>query len=333
MRSPTPARLATVILALTALTGCATTQAVRPTPKPAAPEPAPVPAPVPQSEPATGILLWSVDRPGTDTARSWLYGSFHLGDPNDAGIPAAAKQAFAASDFLVTEIGDLDAAVSAMTGLVGQYAWLESGTLADHLEPKLFAVTRAALDEVGIPYISVARMKPAMVTLMLTVSRAKSMGLSEEAGVDRTIFRMMRDPSEDGPDQVLALETIEEQLQALLVMPDDLHIAVLEDTVGRDSAEAQALLMEMLTAYKAGEEAKLIALTEQPARDNPALAPYMERVLYARNRTMAERLQQMLGPRSHFVVVGAAHLVGRDSIPDLLRAAGYEVTRASPAPE
>ena len=325
-RRPRRFTAALAALALAGLCACASPQAVRPTPAPQSTPPAAAPAPT--SEPGTGgAFLWSIDRPGTAMARSWLFGSFHLGYPGATAIPAVAEEAFSASEVLVTEIGDLDAAVSGMTTLVGQYARLSSGTLAELLEPELLSATRAALAEVGIPYLSVGRMKPAMVTLMLTVTRAKSLGLSEDAGIDRLIFRRMRDPSIDGPDQVLALETIQEQLDALLNLPDDLQIVVLEDAVARDSAQAADLLTAMLDAYRAGDEARLVELTEQPVRDDPALGPYMERVLYARNHTMTERLVEMLGPRSHFAVVGVGHLVGRDNIPELLRRAGFEVTR------
>ena len=59
-----------------------------------------------------------------------------------------------------------------------------------------------------------------------------------------------------------------------------------------------------------------------------AFEPFYEAVLYARDRSMADRLLELLAqPGRYFTVVGAGHVVGAGSIPDRLASAGMHVER------
>jgi uncharacterized protein YbaP (TraB family) len=50
-------------------------------------------------------------------------------------------------------------------------------------------------------------------------------------------------------------------------------------------------------------------------------------LLVARNRKWLPQIETMLkSGKVHFVTVGAAHLVGRDGVVEMLRAKGYKVT-------
>ncbi len=51
----------------------------------------------------------------------------------------------------------------------------------------------------------------------------------------------------------------------------------------------------------------------------------MERLSYARNRKWMERIERTLPVQSMLIVVGAAHLVGKDGLIELLRSRGYVV--------
>jgi uncharacterized protein YbaP (TraB family) len=81
----------------------------------------------------------------------------------------------------------------------------------------------------------------------------------------------------------------------------------------------------MVTAWEAGNPDAMADIVFERA-DDPAFRPLYERVLYQRNRAMAERLTVMADqPDIHFVVVGAAHLVGDQGLPALLAKRGFEV--------
>ena len=55
---------------------------------------------------------------------------------------------------------------------------------------------------------------------------------------------------------------------------------------------------------------------------------FLERLIYARNRDWIAPIKGMLASNEeNLVIVGAAHLIGGDSVLDLLQAAGYSIER------
>ncbi len=273
------------------------------------------------------LFLWSVDAPGLP--RAWLYGSFHLRRITDGELPVAALAAFGAAEVLVMELGDLDAAGRQAAVLMARHGILPGDTrIQDLLDEELLAKTQAALGSVGLSLGPMSHFRPSVVGLMITVSRAARAGFVETTGVDRLFFARLRDPDLPGPSVSVGLETADEQIETLFGMPDALQLATLRDAVSRSAGEELELLNAMLDAYHAGDADTVVELTELATRDDPAMAAYLDRLLYQRNHRMAERLVPLLreGKRL-FVVVGTAHLVGREALPDLLSKAGFVVRR------
>ncbi|MFN3597954.1 MAG: TraB/GumN family protein [Rubricoccaceae bacterium] len=79
-------------------------------------------------------------------------------------------------------------------------------------------------------------------------------------------------------------------------------------------------------AWRLGDEGALQAIIEADFGQTPGLA---EALLARRNRRWLPQLEAVLQTpgQTAFVVVGAAHLFGSDSVVELLRQAGYRVTR------
>ena len=84
---------------------------------------------------------------------------------------------------------------------------------------------------------------------------------------------------------------------------------------------------KIVEAWKAGDEAAMHRLTAaDPVKKRPALKPVFQKLVDDRNVTMAKKIEDYLKSRkSHFVVVGAGHLSGPNSIPRLLQKRGYKV--------
>jgi uncharacterized protein YbaP (TraB family) len=103
---------------------------------------------------------------------------------------------------------------------------------------------------------------------------------------------------------------------------------MLADTVKH--LEDESLLEAMVEAWRNGDVEGLAEATFRSLREEPRFAPMYRALFFDRNKRMAERLVAMLDqPRSYFVVVGAAHLAGPESIPELLRTHGFRVEQVS----
>jgi uncharacterized protein YbaP (TraB family) len=97
--------------------------------------------------------------------------------------------------------------------------------------------------------------------------------------------------------------------------------------------QAMAELQDLFAAWRCGDGARLEAQMDAIVAASPKLAGFYEATLFARNRSMADALMQVLAEeRSAFVVVGALHLVGERGIPALLARSGVDVVQVRKQP-
>jgi uncharacterized protein YbaP (TraB family) len=121
---------------------------------------------------------------------------------------------------------------------------------------------------------------------------------------------------------VVGLETVEQQFAALggLTLPQQkrMLLMTLEETEQLD-----AEVDKLLTAWRNGDVESLAQTLSAEYEEFPELyAPLTEN----RNRAWITRLVDLLDDGDDYlVVVGALHLVGRNSVIDLLEQRGYEV--------
>lgn len=303
-----PTRLLLLFLSLLG-TACATTSAE-------------VPASAPRSAAVAErrAFLWEVTRPGAPDKRLYLTGSVHLGRPGQFVFPPSLEAAFARSQALVVEL-DPDKADKAQT----QQLILSLGTYAppDGLSAHLSAETKAllpkALEQVGIPPAAVERMRPWLLSITLSVLEMQKAGYSEGGGIDRMLLTKARDTQ-----RIVELETIDSQMRMLASLPDTVQDLMLRDQLQQGSQTAVSMAT-VATAWEGGNPDALAHVLFERA-DDPTYKPFYEALFYTRNRQMTDKVAAMLDqPETHFVVVGAGHLVGEEGILALLTRKGFQV--------
>src|SRR5690606_1512641 len=122
------------------------------------------------------------------------------------------------------------------------------------------------------------------------------------------------------------LESAIEQLEAMASLPMEFHMHGLVDTL-RLGAKVDDVIERMVQLYLNEEISAFwpffrAALPEQ-AGDDSGFADFEERMITARNRTMADNAAAFLDEGAAFIAVGAMHLPGEDGVVALLRRAGY----------
>jgi hypothetical protein len=303
-----PTRLLLAFLALLG-TACATTPAQRP----ASAQPSAAVA-----EPRA--FLWEVTRPGTPDKRLYLTGSVHLGRPGQFVFPPSMEAALARSQALVVEL-DPDKADPGKT----QQLVLSLGTfsppdgLSAHLSAETKALLPEALQQVGIPPAAVERMRPWLLSITLSMLEMQKAGYSEAGGIDRMLLGKAR-----GNQRIVELETIEEQMRMLAGLPEAVQDLMLREQLQQASQTAVSMA-SVATAWEGGNPDALAQVLFERA-DDPTFRPFYEALFYTRNRRMADQVAGMLDqPETHFVVVGAGHLVGEEGILALLTRKGFQV--------
>jgi hypothetical protein len=287
--------------------------------------------------PVTLLCLAALAAPGTGLARDknvlwsvqgrhntvYLLGSVHVLRPQDGGLPPAAERAYEDAEQLVMEI-DLDEPreTDPMTLLaeMQRLAVLPAGeSLQSVLGPEyddVNARARAAGLELGL----VDQFAPWFVaTTILQLELAKR-GFSPEFGIEQILAKRAAD--DDKP--IRGLETSAEQFALIAGMPLPLQkrflLMTLEET---DQIDAQ--VGELVQAWRKGDVARLAELLSGEFEEFPDL---YRRLTLDRNRAWIGPLVDLLDDRDDYlVVVGALHLVGDDSVIELLEERGFEAVQ------
>jgi uncharacterized protein YbaP (TraB family) len=278
---------------------------------------------------APGPFVWRVT--GTElTTPSYLFGTIHVGGAAVNGIAAATRPLLERADVLVTEI-PMDPATLQQTQMLF-LAPEEAPGLSERLGPALSTKVAAHLGE-RFPGISLGlfeRFEPWAFYLSLMGLEVQSVFPGQ--ALDMQLFLRARVEGIETD----ALETVEEQIDALKALTDEDVRQLLAAELAEDGslAEAEASLRGLLEAYLRGDlegfMTSYLADLESLEVSPTLVARFMQSLLYDRDRRMAERIVERLQThpdRSYFFAVGAMHLAGEDAIPARLAAAGFTLER------
>jgi uncharacterized protein YbaP (TraB family) len=262
-------------------------------------------------------FLWQIV---SGRGKVYLFGSIHLGKPDMYPLNSVIEQAFEESDALVVEVD-----VESVPQLAAQQKFQERGLFLDgrHLQQVLtnetYELLEKRLADYQIPINNILVYKPWFTAIMLQMMQVVKLGFDPQYGVDAYFLKKAREKKD-----VLELESLDEQLSFLDAIADqDLFLRYTLEMLD----ETERLLDEFLKAWSSGD----VELIEQIfigdiVAEHPDAIPILKTILYDRNVGMANKIQGYLKDgRTYFVVVGAAHLIGDQSIIALLQNKGHRV--------
>jgi uncharacterized protein len=257
-------------------------------------------------------LFWSVEKDGKTT---YFLGTMHVGVDAEARLPALVWNKLDAAKTFAME-ADLDDPAAA--SMIRPSARSLRDDLGDAYWKKLE-------DAMGP---SVARAVDHLPPLVPAAALSMR-GLPETAAMDKVLST--RAASEH--KQLVFLEPATRQLAILGKWMDIRALKVLLDDLPESEQHARA----MLDAYVAGDEQQIVAISDSEKADalhhGYTAAEYdqeMNEMLYQRNSSWIDALEQLHAGGGGFVAVGAMHLVGPRSVLELLAGKGYRVTRVAP---
>lgn len=291
--------------------------------------PAAAPAPTAAAAPAAPKTVAAPVSQGffheveSDTATVYLLGSVHLSKGDVFPMDDPIEAAFAKADTLVLEL-DLSeqGQLSAATQTLKQGLYPAGKTLETELDPETLELLRQRLEERGIPFAAMNRLKPWVVAITLTVLELQKNGYDPEGGIDLHFARRA-----EGKKKIVGLETAADQLALFSGMTPGEQALMLRQTLETLDEDA-GQLDEAMAAWKASNEADLEAALLDEMKNDPKYDKLYDAMFVKRNVAMTEKLETMLrGAGTLFVVVGCGHLIGPDGIVARLRAAGYAVTQ------
>ncbi|MBV8798409.1 MAG: TraB/GumN family protein [Alphaproteobacteria bacterium] len=167
----------------------------------------------------------------------------------------------------------------------------------------------------------VVYMRPWLAALVLEGAASGTAGLYPSEGVDNKVYALAK---AQGVRDFRALERDEDQFRLFIKdghierEVEDLRLTF-KDILGHHGKDSTGLMQ----AWANGDTKALAALAPE---DKATSAEFRKAWIEDRNRKWVPQIEAMLKePRTFFITVGAAHLVGRSGVPNLLRAKGYRV--------
>ena len=252
-----------------------------------------------------------------DDSRVTLLGSVHVLPESAYPLPASVDSAYAEAEIVTVEADTEDTAAMAES-IRTRMLYADGRTLPDVLGKVRFAKLSALLQRLGFPTDGVAAVKPWAVQIMLAAFATEDSGYRPDLGLDLHLIQRAR---ADGKD-LLTLETADDQMALFDTAPEAEQIEDLLELVrtwDRPAADGSGGIADIVDAWGRGDEAELAAIASELS----------DAVLRDRNARWISQIEDMLAFDGDdvLVVVGAAHLVGPDSVVAMLRARGYVVTR------
>jgi uncharacterized protein len=270
--------------------------------------------PAPVRAPAAKHMLFKIR--GPKGATIYLLGSVHLLTPEAGKLPPVVDSAFADSKRLVFETS-LDSVQMRAAELLPKARLTGGATLRTTLSPAAVPKVDSVLHLYNLSIDQLNGFKPWFVSLVMAQLVMQRAGFAPQYGVDLQLNARAKEANKP----VSGLESVDFQMNLFDMLDRDAQETMLANAKGPDeSAKDMAKLKD---AWLAGDVAGLEALTLD-AHDQSA--SMVETVLTKRNRSWIPQIETMLGGSDNtLVVVGAAHLIGKEGVLALLRAKGYTV--------
>ena len=261
--------------------------------------------------------LWLVQ--GKTTNAAHLFGSIHFLKKEFYPLPKPIEDAYAKAQVVVFE-ADLDEMHKPETQMkMLQHARLPEGeTLQQHVTKETYAKLHTYLGDLATLGGAFDSMRPWMVAVALIGLELQKLGFNQEHGVDQYFFKKAKQDKKT----IVPLETVDFQLGLFTGLTKAESDAMLQQTI-QEISGFKKILNEMTEAWKTGDTAALDRLILDAMREYPAVH---KKLLLDRNKEWAGKIEKLLAEgKNVFVVVGAAHLVGKDSLVDLLSKKGFKV--------
>lgn len=260
-------------------------------------------------------FLWKISKEGRS---SWLYGSIHI-NRLSAAIPGPkTRQALQHSQTIALELDPNDPATLAK---LQQLASQGAGQLPAALKPRL----KVQMDKVCLPETIIPAIHPALLFSTLSVLGLREAGFEAAFGTENMLL------ARSAGKKIVALETAESQMQALIGDGKVSPAEYAEALVLLESNTEQAMTVKLLDAWAASDLFTLESFADWcDCMNTPKQRADMQRLNDERNPPMADSIAKLHSQAAPiFVAVGSLHMIGKNGLPALLAKRGFKVERVS----
>jgi uncharacterized protein YbaP (TraB family) len=262
--------------------------------------------------------VWKVSN---DQHSLYIGGTIHVLTPEDYPLAKEYDLAYQAADKVIFET-DMEAVSSPEFGqkMMDQMMYSDGTTINNVLQPGTYKSLAIHLSSRQIPMQAFASHKPSLLAISLTFIELQAMGYTSE-GVDMFFANMAKDQEKEQG----WLETPDEQLAFMANLGGDDPNTMIEYTL-KDIKKMPEMFAKLHSTWLAGDMQGMANVGITPFKaDYPDI--YQD-LLVTRNNNWLPKIISMLNDQPvEFILVGALHLAGPDSVLAQLKAKGYKIEK------
>ncbi|MPZ75416.1 MAG: hypothetical protein GEU77_02735 [Deltaproteobacteria bacterium] len=261
-------------------------------------------------------FLWKVH---SEPHNLYILGSIHVLKKENYPLKKSIEETFDSTNKLVLEIDLRRAKPELVEQLAIRKGMNTDGTtLHQKVSKETYEMLAKRTKELGFDVAMLKPFKPWVVAMTMVAMKLQKLGFDPNLGVDRYLAE--RAKRADKP--TVGLETAEFQIGLF----DQLSARDQERLLRQSMSDMDHLeenVDEIVQSWKTGDIDGVEKLLLAGMRDYPEIH---QKVIDERNRRWVPQIENFLsGGEKALVVVGAAHLVGKNGVIELLKGRGHRV--------
>jgi len=256
----------------------------------------------------------------TDSSKVYIFGSIHFGKAEWYPFESYIEDAFNNSDLLATEV-DLNK-VNQLSFLSSIFA-NDTIDLKYKLKPKNYKKALKNLKKLGLDESTIKRLRPWFVAFSLQRQELLQGEINAKDGVDLYFTKKANDKNKP----IIGLEEVDFQF-SLLEKFDCCADEIIEKVDEQEYTDEK--ITKITQAWLNGDDKTLDDLLNEIDGASEQYKNILHEILYKRNESFANSIESLLKDKKLcFVVVGAAHLIGKNSVIEYLKSnnRNYKITR------
>lgn len=253
----------------------------------------------------------------------YLFGTFHILPAGLEWVTADFSGAMVQTETTWTEADtESPEAMQALQAAVAQYGLNPPGvTLSSTLGEERATEFAAVAEQYGLPMSQLEPFRPWLAVITLTQLAFQKAGYDPTKGADALVTAQAVSEG----DEIRHFETAVEQIKAIASLEETDDFTMTDDSLDM-LADFQDFADQMSSLWATGDVEGLEKEIIIPTREQSERA--FDIIFKQRNANWVETIAEMMaGSGDIFIAVGAGHLVGEDSVVDMLEERGYTVER------
>jgi uncharacterized protein len=251
----------------------------------------------------------------------YLLGSIHVLRQSDYPLAPAVLEAYRDAKSLLMEVNLEEMSSEQVQAEMLGSATLPGGkTLPEVLGKERYGRADALAHEVGVDLSLFDQFAPWFAAEAISQLQLTQLGFQPESGVEMYFMERARS---DGKS-VAGLETVHDQISVFQNMSLDTQSAYLVSSL-EQAHDLPKEVDSMVRAWQRGDTQWFADQLKSELGQDPRL---YQSVLVTRNRKWIPKIEALLNDdKNYLVIVGTGHLVGRDSVIELLKKDGIGATQ------